>query len=117
MSVVTNQDWRGIYRALAHEDRRQLLQYVLTTGKARIEDVAHALSGEDGDPSTAEIESATIMLYHVHLPVLTETALLTWDPQENRIIPTALASHLPTEILSPSSRIKSDSDTREAVTE
>jgi hypothetical protein len=117
MTVHDGQDWNRIYRALAHEGRRALVNYVRTRGDARIEDVPHVLYSGDQSPSGEEVDSVLFRLYHVHFPVLSEAGLLVWDARRARIVPTVLASRLPRELLSPSDVGVSGYARMESVTE
>ncbi|MDF9748494.1 DUF7344 domain-containing protein [Natrinema salsiterrestre] len=69
---------------LAHPFRRELLQYVAdsTTATATLDDVTTHLHNQDGwqtddRPDRDQIEVA---LEHTHLPKLTETGILEYDP-------------------------------------
>ena len=109
--------WSTIYRALAHDDRRELFRYLGQVREARIKDVEHHLLDRASESAEEERDSIRIMLYHVHIPKLTEAGLLSWDRQEDRVTLTALGSQLPAEIISPSSVESPNTGDREPATE
>jgi hypothetical protein len=117
MPVETTTDWSIIYRALAHDDRRELLRYLGRVSEARIEDVERHLLGQRDDSAGADTDSLRIALYHVHAPKLTAAGLLAWDSRTERMSLTSLGSQLPAEMLSPSAPGLPDTDDREPAVE
>jgi hypothetical protein len=117
MPIESRVGWSEILRALAHEDRRELFQYLNQVTEARIEDVEHHLLHRANEPSEENRSSIRLMLYHVHIPMLRDTGLLSWDPQDERVHLTALGSQLPAELIFPNLTDARDTDEREPATE
>ena len=87
----SEEKYNPIFRALANEHRRRILQYVVNADEpVTVEGVAIQLTEwEDeltilgnADVKNEEVEAA---LYHVHLPEMAEAGLLEYDPSSEEI--------------------------------
>lgn len=72
------------YRALASTRRRRLLYTLLDRGECSVSEAATVLTGWDladsgGMASPDDRRQVMLSLQHVHLPVLTEAGLVTFD--------------------------------------
>lgn len=75
-------------RAVTLEERRRVLEAVLTEPSLTEVQLAECLAeyeNEKSSPDLAEIESIHTELIHVHLPTLKAASLITWDQEENTV--------------------------------
>lgn len=81
------------HKVMASERRRQILTVLAGESKAvDLRELAADLVESDPELDRDEesaIEQLAASLHHVHLPVLTETPILAYDPDEKRIELTA----------------------------
>lgn len=94
-------DWDEIFRALASERRRRVLQLLFDgNGELAIDDLAARL---DDDPSTdgGTDDAVVAYLHHSALPTLSEAGLVDWDPLEAVASLNALAYRLPIGTVTP----------------
>jgi DNA-binding transcriptional ArsR family regulator len=79
----------ALFRALANPTRRRVLGYLLEQEEATFEELTDVLVGwvaSDGVVvGPAERERLEIALYHSHLPVLTDSGVVGYDPETNEI--------------------------------
>lgn len=94
-------DWNEIFRALASERRRRVLQSLFDgNGEMTVDELATRL---DDDPSTdgGTDESIVAFLHHSALPTLSEADLVDWEPPEESVSLNALAYRLPIGTVTP----------------
>lgn len=97
---TTTPDWDRIYQAMAQPVRRAVVEAVLEGGKkASIDDIVAQLCDDDADEQT--VTRVASSLHHVHLPVLAEVGLVTYDSTEKYAQPTDTAGQLPLFLLRP----------------
>lgn len=78
------------YRGLASGERRRLLYFLLDRGESTVEEVATVLAGwevaETGGMGTKDDRDRfVIALEHVHLPLLADAGLVTYDRQTGTV--------------------------------
>jgi DNA-binding transcriptional ArsR family regulator len=117
MPIESRVRWSAILQALADDDRLELFRYLNRVTEARIEDLGRHLLDRPDEGSEEELTRIKIMLYHVHIPILTEAGLLSHDSQDDRVELTALGSQLPAEVISPTTVELPDTDDKEPATE
>lgn len=88
-----------LYRALASGQRRRLLCFLLEKGETTLDELTTVLIGwratEQGTMGTrAEREQVEIRLRHVHLPLLADVGLVTYDRESGTIDITALETEV-----------------------
>jgi DNA-binding transcriptional ArsR family regulator len=116
MSVESEESWDAIFAALAVSNRRSILDYLLSRGKATPEGLSRYLLRGGEEPTETELTSVQIQLRHVVIPVLEEAKLLKWDSEQEHVAPTSLAARLPSDIVAPSlSLVRTDNDEAEAL--
>ena len=79
-----------LYRALASEQRRRLLSYLLDGEERTVEEIATVLTGwqaaESGSMQTAaDREQVHIELFHSHLPLLDEIGVIRYDEDRGAV--------------------------------
>jgi DNA-binding transcriptional ArsR family regulator len=79
-----------LYRALAAKPRRRLLYLLLERGECSVEEVATVLTGWEATEtgtmgSVADRERIRTALDHVHLPLLADVGLVTYDRQRGTV--------------------------------
>ena len=93
VEAESEEKYDPIFRALANERRRLILQYVVNAdGPVTAEEVAIRLTEQEddlpilgnADVKDEEVETA---LYHNHLPEMAEAGLLEYDPSREEIEP------------------------------
>ncbi|MFC7250651.1 hypothetical protein ACFQJ5_12480 [Halomicroarcula sp. GCM10025324] len=94
-------DWDNIFRALASEERRTVLQTLFDgNGEMALEELATELS--DSPPTDGGTDAAVLAhLHHTALPALAKADLIDWDPQERTVSLNALVYRLPIGTVSP----------------
>lgn len=116
MSTEPEEDWDAIFSALAVSNRRSILDYLLSRGKATTEELTRYLLRGGEEPTGTEITSLQIQLRHVDIPVLEQAKLLSRDTEQEHVAPTSLAARLPSDIVTPSlSLVRTDNDEAEAL--
>ncbi|MFC7114963.1 hypothetical protein ACFQH2_08340 [Natronoarchaeum sp. GCM10025703] len=115
MTTVDRAAWKTIYAALAHEESRELLQYLKGVQVAQIEDVAQQLLKRGYGSTEERSDTMRVRLHHVRLPELAEAELLTWDSEQNQVTLTAVGSQLPAELLAPNLVSSPDVSNKEPV--
>lgn len=80
----------NLYRALASTRRRRLLYLLLEEGRSTIDTVTTVLTGWNATDSETmatpeDREQILVTLEHVHLPLLDETGMITYD-SDDRVI-------------------------------
>ena len=88
-SGLTLQDDQ-LYRALASAQRRRLLYVLLVEQESAVGKLATVLAGWDateagGMATPADREQILIALEHVHLPILAESGLVTYDRDDGTV--------------------------------
>jgi hypothetical protein len=104
MPITDRIEWSNIYTALAHDERRELLRYLQAVQASQFEDLAQQLLKQESGSAEEKSDAIRIRLHHMHLPMLAEAGLLTWDSQRNRATVTALGTQLSAELIDPSLR-------------
>lgn len=100
-------DWPVIYRALADDERRSLMQYLVrTSGRSSVAEIVAELGGHNGpaldEPTEAGAMSGLhVRLLHTHLPKLADADLLWWDRGSGEVTATALAASIPAVFITP----------------
>ena len=96
-----------LHRVLGNSKRRYILRYLLTSPQpVSLHRLAIETAASEHDVSveavtTDQLEDGLLRLKHVHLPMLHDTGLVTWDRDDDLISRTPLMDHLPaTESLS-----------------
>lgn len=73
-----------IFRALAAAPRRRLLVLLLSARESTVPELATELAGweatETGPVGPSQLEAITVQLRHVHLPQLSASNLIEYDP-------------------------------------
>lgn len=96
----TTPDWDSVYQAMTEPVRRAALESVLDGGtKVSVDDIAADICGDDADEKTVARTAAS--LYHVHLPVLADAGLVTYDHDSKYAQPTETAGRLPLFVMRP----------------
>ncbi|MEF8808196.1 DUF7344 domain-containing protein [Natronomonas sp.] len=85
-----------LYRALASTQRRRLLCFLLEAGETTVDELATVLTGwtaaEQGAMGTKEDrEQLRMALRHIHLPLLADVGLVTYDRESGTVDIEALA--------------------------
>jgi DNA-binding transcriptional ArsR family regulator len=77
------------YAALSATPRRRVLGYLLEHEECSVEELADGLCGWETVTETVvspeRRREVHIALYHVHLPVLSDADLVTYDPEEGHV--------------------------------
>lgn len=97
-------DWNIIFRALADERRRMILQFMFTHAEdVPVEELAEHLQAEavPGTDGQMDVESYVAYIHHSALPALADANLVNWEPNEESVTLTQFAYRLPVGTLSP----------------
>ena len=86
----TQIDESEYHRLLSAERRRAALEvFDEWGGHYELEELAAAIASleVDVEPDPAHVEEASVMLHHVHLPMLSDMGVVSYDEETNRIVP------------------------------
>ncbi|WP_247002313.1 DUF7344 domain-containing protein [Halosolutus gelatinilyticus] len=89
-----------IYTLLASSQRRNVLQFLIARrDSVSIHRLAVELAAIDLDVPVEDVtseqqENAFLSLSHIHLPLLRDTGVISWDQETEQIELTSLLSHL-----------------------
>ncbi|MFC7020860.1 MULTISPECIES: DUF7344 domain-containing protein [Haloarcula] len=101
MIQAAEADWDRIFRALASEERRTVLQTLFEgNGELAVEELATELGANDVTDGDTH-ETVTASLHHTGLPTLADAGLVDWDPTERIVSLNALAYRLPIGTVTP----------------
>lgn len=80
----------AVYDAISSTRRRRALQLLVATDHSlTLADLATEIARteqEPGGPLTeAQVDQIRITLYHLHIPKLADTGIVTYDPDERRV--------------------------------
>lgn len=94
-------DWDEIFRALASERRRNVLQSLFGgNGEMDVDELATQLDGTASTDGGTD-ETVIAYLYHSALPTLSKANLIDWEPTEQSVSLNALAYRLPVGTVTP----------------
>jgi hypothetical protein len=94
MSDTQPTDWDSVFSALAHEDRRETLQFLAAQqGEVAVADLVEHVSGEAADADA--VAQKHVLLHHVHLPKLAAADLVVWNTEDGTVAETALTYQVP----------------------
>jgi DNA-binding transcriptional ArsR family regulator len=100
-------DWSSVFKTLASENRRSLMQYLVgTNGRSSVDEIVAELEGRNG-PGLDEADEShpasnlRVRLLHADLPALADADLIRWDRDASEVETTAVASRIPAEFITP----------------
>jgi hypothetical protein len=112
MENTTTPDWKAIYRVLADDDRREIINHLVgSTGPKTTTELAGVL-GDQGDDEASR-KRRLIRLYHVSLPMMEEADVLRWDRDEDIVELTTVVYQVPLGAFSPSEMPSSPTGSRQ----
>ena len=107
-----------VYSLLADSRRRNVLRYLLTTRQpASIHRVATAVAASEHDVAAEEVtydqfEDVLLLLKHVHLPMLHDTGVISWNQDNDQISLKPLIDHLSVTVSHPGGPLDVSMSTR-----